>query len=107
MLVGIKVSHTLFSGEDKHHDDHNESKSGKDHDHEKEVTHEEHWEEVHSEFHASYLWNCHHADDLDSIQTRLIIFFPSIEEVRVQWIVEDGQGAMELENRDGFIRGWH
>ena len=32
--------------------------------------------------------------------------FPRIEEIRVQWIVEDRQGAMELENQDGKIRGW-
>ena len=31
---------------------------------------------------------------------------PRIEEIRVQWIVEDRQGAMELENQDGLIRGW-
>ena len=33
--------------------------------------------------------------------------FPRIEEVRVHWIVGDLQGAMELENQDGFIRGWN
>ncbi|GIR31400.1 MAG: hypothetical protein CM15mP45_06960 [Deltaproteobacteria bacterium] len=32
--------------------------------------------------------------------------FPRIEEIRVQWIVGDRQGAMELENQDGKIRGW-
>ena len=110
MSVGIKVSQTLLSGEVKHHeggDDHDESKSGKDHDHDKEGDHDEHGKEAHSEFHASYLWNCHHADDLDSLQTRLIKVFPRIEEVRVQWIVGDRQGAMEFENQDGLIRGWH
>ena len=103
MSVGIKVSQTLLSGEVKHHeggDDHDESKSGKDEDH------DEHGEDVHSEFHSSYLWNCHHADDLDSVQTRLMEVFPRIEEIRVQWIVEDRQGAMELENQDGLIHGW-
>ena len=45
-------------------------------------------------------------DDLDSLQTRLIKVFPRIEEVRVQWIVGDRQGALELENQDGLIRGW-
>ena len=106
--VGIKVSQTLFSGEGEHHegehhehgDDHDESKSGKDEDH------DEHGEDVHSEFHSSYLWNCHHADDLDSIQTRMMKVFPRIEEIRVQWIVGDRQGAMEIENQDGMIRGW-
>ena len=114
MPVGIRVSQTLFSGEGEHHeeehhedgDDHDESKSGKDHDHDKEGDHDEHGKEAHSEFHASYLWNCHHADDLDSLQTRLIKVFPRIEEVRVQWIVGDRQGALELENQDGLIRGW-
>ena len=104
--VGINVFQTLFPGDDKHRDDHDRSKSDKDHDHEKSGTHKEQGEEVHSEFHASYLWNCHHMDDLDSIQTRLIKVFPRIEELRVQWIVEDLQGAMELENQDGVIRGW-
>ena len=114
MPVGIRVSQTLFSGEGEHHeeehhedrDDHDESKSGKDHDHDKEGDHDEHGKEAHSEFHASYLWNCHHADDLDSLQTRLIKVFPRIEEVRVQWIVGDRQGALELEHQDGLIRGW-
>ena len=114
MPVGIRVSQTLFSGEGEHHeeehhedgDDHDESKSGKDHDHDKEGDHDEHGKEAHSEFHASYLWNCHHADDLDSLQTRLIKVFPRIEEVRVQWIVGDRQGALELENQDGLFRGW-
>ena len=114
MPVGIRVSQTLFSGEGEHHeeehhedgDDHDESKSGKDHDHDKEGNHDEHRKEAHSEFHASYLWNCHHADDLDSLQTRLIKVFPRIEEVRVQWIVGDRQGALGLENQDGLIRGW-
>ena len=114
MPVGIRVSQTLFPLEDEHYegehhedgDDHDESKSGKDHDHDKEGCHVEHGKEVHSEFHASYLWNCHHADDLDSLQTRLIKVFPRIEEVRVQWIVGDRQGALELENQDGLIRGW-
>ena len=114
MPVGIRVSQTLFSGEGEHHeeehhedgDDHDESKSGKDHDHDKEGDHDEHGKEAHSEFHASYLWNCHHADDLDSLQTRLIKVFPRIEEVRVQWIVGDRQGALGLENQDGLIRGW-
>jgi len=113
--VGIKVSQTLFSGEGEHHegehhehgDGHDESKSQKNHDHDKHDDHDKHGDEVHSEFHASYLWNCNHADDLDSVQTRLMEVFPRIEEIRVQWIVGDHQGAMELENQDGLIRGWH
>jgi hypothetical protein len=114
--VGIKVSQTLFSGEGKHHDGdhdehgHDEDKKEKDHDedhdHDKKEDHDEHGEEVHSEFHASYLFNCHHADDLDSVQTKLMSVFPRIKEIRVQWIVEDRQGAMELEEKDGLIRGW-
>ena len=112
--VGIRVSQTLFPLEGEHHegvhhedeDDKDDSKSGKGNDHDKEGDHDEHGKEAHSEFHASYLWNCHHADDLDSLQTRLIKVFPRIEEVRVQWIVGDRQGALELENQDGLIRGW-
>ena len=112
--VGIKVSQTLFSGEGEHHegehhdhgDDHDDGKSEKDHDHDHDKDHDDHGDEVHSEFQASYLWNCHHADDLDSVQTRMMKVFPRIEEIRVQWIVGDRQGAMELENQDGKIRGW-
>ena len=112
--VGIKVSQTLFSGEGEHHegehhdhgDDHDDGKSEKDHDHDHDKDHDDHGDEVHSEFQASYLWNCNHADDLDSVQTRMMEVFPRIEEIRVQWIVEDRQGAMELENQDGKIRGW-
>ncbi len=112
--VGIKVSQTLFSVEGEHHegeqhehgDGHDESKSEKDYDRDKEGDHDKHGEEVHSEFHASYLWNCRHADDLDSVQTSMMKVFPRIEEIRVQWIVGDRQGAMEIEKRDGRIRGW-
>jgi len=115
IMVGINVSQTLFSGEIKHHegehdehgDEHDESKSDKDNDHEKGGDHDEHKDEVHSEFHASYLWNCHHAEDLDAIQTLFMKVFPRIEDVRVQWIVGDRQGAMELENQDGLILGWN
>ena len=111
--VGIKVSQTLFSGEGEHHegehhdhgDDH-DGKSEKDHDHDHDKDHDDHSDEVHSEFQASYLWNCHHADDLDSVQTRMMKVFPRIEEIRAQWIVGDRQGAMEIENQDGKIRGW-
>ena len=84
----------------------NDGKSEKDHDHDHDKDHDDHGDEVHSEFQASYLWNCHHADDLDSVQTRMMKVFPRIEEIRVQWIVGDRQGAMELENQDGKIRGW-
>ena len=32
--------------------------------------------------------------------------FPRIEEIRVSWIAENGQGSIELESKNDLIKGW-
>ena len=32
--------------------------------------------------------------------------FPRIEEIRVSWIAENSQGAIELASKDDRIKGW-
>lgn len=88
LLVGMSISQSLFSNEEEHgHDEPEKS-------------------EIHSEFKSNYSWNCHHLDEINSIGTQLMTFFPKIEEIRVNWISNDGQGALELESKEDRIKGW-
>ena len=88
LLVGMNVSQSLFSNEEEH--GHDESEKS----------------EIHSEFKSNYYWNCQHLDEIDSIGTQLMSFFPRIEEIRVNWISNNGQGSLELESEDDRIKGW-
>jgi hypothetical protein len=88
LLVGMNVSQSLFSNEEEH--GHDESEKS----------------EKHSEFESNYYWNCQHLDEIDSIGTQLMSFFPRIEEIRVNWISNNGQGSLELESKDDRIKGW-
>jgi len=88
LLVGMNVSQSLFSNEEEH--GHDESEKS----------------EIHSEFKSNYYWNCQHLDEIDSIGTELMSFFPRIEEIRVNWISNYGQGSLELESKDDRIKGW-
>jgi len=88
LLVGMNVSQSLFSNEEEH--GHDESEKS----------------EIHSEFKSNYYWNCQHLDEIDSIGTQLMSFFPRIEEIRVHWISNNGQGSLELESEDDRIKGW-
>ena len=88
LLVGTNVSQSLFSIEEDH--GHDESEKS----------------EIHSEFKSNYYWNCQHLDEIDSIGTELMSFFPRIEEIRVNWISNNGQGSLELESKDDLIKGW-
>ena len=132
LLVSVNVSQSLFSGKGGHghdeKDDHGHDEKGfwdslfghdekDDHGHDEKDDHghdekDDHGHdkseksEIHSEFHSKYQWNCHHLDDLDSIETELMNIFPRIEEIRVSWIAENGQGSIELESKDDPIRGW-
>jgi len=105
LLVGMNVSQSLFSNEEDHgHDDedgHFESKKEEEHGHD-----ESEKSEIHSEFKSNYYWNCQHLDEIDSIGTELMSFFPRIEEIRVNWISNYGQGSLELESKDDRIKGW-
>ena len=88
LLVGMNVSQSLFSNEEEH--GHDESEKS----------------EIHSEFKSNYYWNCQHLDEIESIGTQLMTFFPRIEEIRVNWISNNGQGSLELESKDDRIKGW-
>ena len=97
LLVGMKISQSLFSNEEEH--GHDESKEDHGHD-------ESEKSEIHSEFKSNYSWNCQHLDEIDSIGTQLMTFFPKIEEIRVNWISNNGQGSLELESKEDRIKGW-
>ena len=97
LLVGMNVSQSLFSNEEEHGHDESEEEHGHD---------ESEKSEIHSEFKSNYYWNCQHLDEIDSIGTQLMTFFPRIEEIRVNWISNNGQGSLELESKDNLIKGW-
>ena len=99
LLVGMNVSQSLFSNEEEH--GHDESEKEDEHGHD-----ESEKSEIHSEFKSNYYWNCQHLDEIDSIGTQLMSFFPRIEEIRVHWISNNGQGSLELESEDDRIKGW-
>ena len=107
LLVGMNVSQSLFSNEEEHGDEaeeehgHDESEKEEEHGHD-----ESEKSEIHSEFKSNYYWNCQHLDEIDSIGTQLMTFFPRIEEIRVNWISNNGQGSLELESKDNLIKGW-
>ena len=110
LLVGMNVSQSLFSSEEEH--GHDESEKEEEHGHDESEKEEEHGHdeseksEIHSEFKSNYYWNCQHLDEIDSIGTQLMSFFPRIEEIRVNWISNNGQGSLELESEDELIKGW-
>ena len=99
ILVGMNVSQSLFSNEEEH--GHDESEKEDEHGHD-----ESEKSENHSEFKSNYYWNCQHLDEIESIGTQLMSFFPRIEEIRVNWISNNGQGSLELESKDNLIKGW-
>ena len=107
LLVGMNVSQSLFSNEEEHGDEaeeehgHDESEKEEEHGHD-----ESEKSEIHSEFKSNYYWNCQHLDEIDSIGTQLMSFFPRVEEIRVNWISNNGQGSLELESEDDRIKGW-
>ena len=88
LLVGMNVSQSLFPNEDEH--GHDESEKS----------------EIHSEFKSNYYWNCQHLDEIGSIGSQLMTFFPKIDEIQVNWISNNGQGSLELESKDDRIKGW-
>ena len=100
-------SQTLFSNEEEHDHEaekehgHDESEKEDDHGHD-----ESEKSEIHSEFKSHYFWNCQHLDEIDSMGTQLMSFFFGIEEIRVNWISNNGQGSLELESKDDLIKGW-
>ena len=60
---------------------------------------EEHDEEgaQHSEFHATYAFTCAQPDSLSSVSlNELFALYPGIEDLDVQYVLPNGQGAAEL-----------
>ena len=73
--------------EDEHHDEHADGD-------------EEEEGEVHSEFHAVYEFSCDSPERLESIDlNNLFAVYPGIEDLNVQFVLPDSQGAREL-NKD-------
>ena len=107
ILVGMNVSQSLFSHEEEHGDEaeeeHGHDESEKEEEHGHDVSEKS---EIHSEFKSNYSWNCQHLDEIDSIGTQLMTVFPKIEEIRVNWITNNGQGSLELETKEDRIKGW-
>ena len=115
LLVGMNISQSLFSNEEEHGHDDSEDEHGKDEseeEHGHDDSEDEHGHdqseksEIHSEFKSNYSWNCQHLDEIDSIGTQLTTVFPKIEEIRVNWISNNGQGSLELESKEDRIKGW-
>ncbi len=106
LLVGMKISQSLFSNEDEHGHDESEDEHGHDESEDEHGHDESEKSEIHSEFKSNYSWNCQHLDEIDSIGTQLMTFFPKIEEIRVNWISSNGQGSLELESKEDRIKGW-
>ena len=116
LLVGMNISQSLFSNEEEHGHDDSEDEHGKDEseeEHGHDDSEDEHGHdqseksEIHSEFKSNYSWNCQHLDEIDSIGTQLMTVFPKIEEIRVNWISNNGQGSLELESKEDQIKGWN
>ena len=106
LLVGMNISQSLFSNEEEHGHDDSEDEHGKDESEEEHGHDQSEKSEIHSEFKSNYSWNCQHLDEIDSIGTQLMTVFPKIEEIRVNWISNNGQGSLELESKEDRIKGW-
>ena len=106
LLVGMNISQSLFSNEEEHGHDESEDEHSKDESEDEHGHDESEKSVIHSEFKSNYSWNCQHLDEIDSIGTQLMTVFPNIEEIRVNWISNNGQGSLELESKDDRIKGW-
>jgi hypothetical protein len=106
LLVGMNISQSLFSNEEEHGHDESEDEHGKDESEDEHGHDQSEKSEIHSEFKSNYSWNCQHLDEIDSIGTQLMTVFPKIEEIRVNWISNNGQGSLELESKEDRIKGW-
>ena len=66
------------------HDDHDDGHDHHDHDND------------HSEILATYIFRCDTVDKLTTISTSLFDHFPSIEDIKVEWITDVQQGASNI-----------
>lgn len=90
-LIEAAVKSPLLE-EGDHHDEHEEHEKHDEHHDE----HEEH-EEAHSEFHAHYHFNCTHPAQLSELKVDLFDQFPATYRLNVQYLINDKQGAVQLE----------
>lgn len=85
--------------DEAHHDEHH------DENHHKDEGHAQHKEESHFDFSATYEYHCQQADEISSLDVKLMKHFPAINEIEVQWIMHGAQGASKLnanENKLSF-----
>lgn len=92
-LEEAEVESALLEGEHAHEEHADEKHSDEEHAHEEHAGEEG---ESHSEFHAHYHFECGNPGALDHIEVRYFEHFPNAEELDVQTITDDGQGAQEL-----------
>ena len=87
----MEASHTM---EHDHHEEHDHEEH-----HDADKAHEEHEadEETHSEFHAHYHFECKQPAQLNQLQVDLFNVFPAILHLNVQYLLNEKQGAVELE----------
>lgn len=79
-----------------------------DHDHEKHE-HEEHGDkehegETHSDIEAIYHFECDRPDKLTQLTVELFEAFPATEELNVQYVIDNKQGARELTAKDHVVK---
>ena len=85
-------------GDEDHDEEHGDEHGDEDHD-EEHAEGEEHGDEAetHSEFHATYEFSCENATELVDLElSELFTLYPGIEDLDVQYVMDSGQGAAEL-----------
>jgi len=98
------ISALLGEDHDRHGDDHGHGEKD-DHGHdEHKHGHEEHKDETHSDIDAMYHFECDRPGELTLLTVELFEAFPGMEELNVQYIVENRQGAAELTAADHVVR---
>jgi hypothetical protein len=60
--------------------------------------------EGHSEISAHYSYECSTGEKLETLSVDLISLFPAIETLKVMWLTDSQQGAMELTPKSKLIR---
>jgi hypothetical protein len=84
---------------DQAHDTHEKHHAG-DGDHE----HHDDEEGSHSEISAVYHYQCKSGADISGITVNLHDYFPAIENLKIMWLTDSGQGAVELTGEANFVR---
>lgn len=79
---------------EKEHEEHADKHSG-DHAHEEKDEHE-HEGETHSDIKSAYLFKCDTPGKLKQLTVELFGAFPSMEKLKLQYVIDNRQGAKEL-----------